>query len=210
MHHNITYCDQGEVYKQKCLNPLSTIYEGILYVEDWVDIDGISGKYQVSSFGRIKRLNQVVKRNSIKGDLRYSEKIIAPRFNKKGYIGAHFKTTTGYMSVRINRLVATYFIKNEDNKPEVNHIDANKSNNFYMNLEWNTRVENMTHAAENNLIKGMLGSENHKSILILDTHTGIFYESMRQAAFAKGLKYKNVARYLDGTFKKNKTGLIYA
>lgn len=48
----------------------------------------------------------------------------------------------------VHRLVGLYFIENKDNKPYINHIDGNKDNNFYKNLEWCTNQENMTHRYE--------------------------------------------------------------
>lgn len=55
--------------------------------------------------------------------------------------------------LRINRLVAIYFVPNPDpeNKKEVNHIDGDKLNNNDWNLEWHTRKENAAHAKETGL-----------------------------------------------------------
>lgn len=58
----------------------------------------------------------------------------------------------------IHRLVASAWIPNPDNKPEVNHIDGNKKNNHINNLEWVTRKENFEHARKNGLMDGFLGS----------------------------------------------------
>ena len=49
----------------------------------------------------------------------------------------------------MHRLVATAFIPNPDNLPEVNHKDKNKSNNHIDNLEWTSMRENRTHSKMN-------------------------------------------------------------
>jgi len=49
-------------------------------------------------------------------------------------------------SFRVHRIIAKLFVENSENKPEVNHIDGNKSNNYFNNLEWVTRSEQMLHA----------------------------------------------------------------
>lgn len=62
-------------------------------------------------------------------------------------------SSSGYKFVRIGpktypvqRVVAMAFIPNPENKPQVNHIDGNKTNNSVSNLEWVTNQENMQHA----------------------------------------------------------------
>lgn len=53
----------------------------------------------------------------------------------------------------IHRLVAEYYIENDDpdNKNQVNHIDGNKLNNYYTNLEWVSQSDNIYKAYDSNL-----------------------------------------------------------
>ena len=58
-----------------------------------------------------------------------------------------------------HRLVAKHFILNDKLLKEVNHIDGNKQNNNYSNLEWCTTQENTKHAINNGLSDAK--GENH-------------------------------------------------
>ncbi len=63
----------------------------------------------------------------------------------------------------VHRLVAIQFIDNPQNKPIVNHIDGNKSNNSISNLEWCTYKENARHAENNGLSYHPKGKEWYES-----------------------------------------------
>lgn len=64
----------------------------------------------------------------------------------EGYLRLNIKNDNGQKKFLVHRLIALTFIPNPENKPQVNHIDSNKSNNCINNLEWITNQENRNHA----------------------------------------------------------------
>jgi len=59
----------------------------------------------------------------------------------------------------VHRLVAEVFIPNPNNKPVVNHKDGDKSNAYWLNLEWVTSSENTYHAFNTGLMKKFSGEQ---------------------------------------------------
>lgn len=86
-----------------------------------------------------------------------------------GYIFVMFNINGKTYRKTVHRLVAKAFIPNPDNKPQVNHIDGNKSNNDISNLEWNTREENMQHAYKTGLNAGVESANMYSAKLTNET-----------------------------------------
>lgn len=80
-----------------------------------------------------------------------SGKYLKLAHKKNGYVYTELNVNGVTTYKRVHRLVAEAFIPNPENKPFVNHIDGNKSNNSVSNLEWVTGSENNIHAIKNNL-----------------------------------------------------------
>lgn len=106
--------------------------------EEWKDIVGYEGFYQISNYGRVKSLHY--HRSS-----KVVDKCLVPRIPKKRYPYVSLFHNDKLKHAYIHRLVAEYFIPNPENKPYVNHKDGDKTNNRVDNLEWVTPKENTLH-----------------------------------------------------------------
>jgi len=121
-------------------------------MEKWKDIKGFEGLYQVSNKGRVRSLDRIItfkdgKKRCYKGQL------LKPHIETRGYLSVCLLKNSKRTYVRIHRLVAETFMYNKCKKPEINHIDGNKSNNAVTNLEFATHSENMQHAVKTGLKK---------------------------------------------------------
>ena len=123
------------------------VFEAFSNEEIWRDIDGYEEVYRVSNFGRIKSLSRMIFNG--KGYYLSKEKILKGSKNEKGYLQVELLGKP----MLIHRIVATMFIDNPYNKPQVNHIDGDKTNNHVLNLEWCDNSENQIHAYKLGLSK---------------------------------------------------------
>lgn len=97
--------------------------------EIWADISGYEGKYQVSTWGRVRGKSGV----------------LATYQNEKGYLKVGLMSGKRCLKYRVNRLVAETFIPNYAHHSQVNHKDGNKQNNSVTNLEWVSQRRNLEH-----------------------------------------------------------------
>ncbi len=121
--------------------------------EIWKNIKNYEGLYQISNLGRVKSLERKVKHS--RANIGYyikKEKILKNNILDSGYYYICFCENNIKKHFRLSRVIASTFILNPLNKPEVNHKDGDKSNNRADNLEWVTGEENKRHAVENGLV----------------------------------------------------------
>jgi hypothetical protein len=144
--------------------------------EKWEPIKKYENLYLVSNLGRIKRLERKIK--SKNGYYRTIKETIIKEFTtKKGYKYVCLTKNGTCFKKSVHRLVAKAFIPNLENKPQVNHIDGNKQNNHYSNLEWCTAKENIQHAIDKKLFnpngnKNKFGKKHHNSNVIYQIKEG--------------------------------------
>lgn len=129
-----------------------------------------AGIYEVSNFGRVKH-------NSVLVDI--------PNNHERIKIGGFY----------VHRAVAELFIPNPENKPEVDHIDTNPSNNMVWNLRWATSKEN-----SNNTLTRKHMSESAKTRKYLPEHHKIQSDAQKIAQNKPDVKKKKS----DSMLGKNK------
>ena len=130
----------------------------------WVKIESLSFIYEASESGDLRSIDRLIK-SKPKG-VEFLRKI-------KGKLLSSFDNGNGYKYVStsvnglkrnkyVHRLVAEAFCIRPHGCNEVNHINGDKSDNTFENLEWVTSKENSVHASLNNLLKK--GSNHYKFI----------------------------------------------
>lgn len=121
--------------------------------EIWKDIPDYEGLYQVSNLGRIKSLYFG------------KERILKPQPNSMGYLRVGLSKNGNWIHFFVHRLVASVFLKNDNNLPCVNHKDENPLNNHVDNLEFCNHTYNMNYGTiierKRKSMKGKFDGENN-------------------------------------------------
>lgn len=126
-------------------------------VENWKDIPGYEGLYQVSDKGNVKSLERT-RVGKCGCTCVVKERILKPGKFKDGYLFVILCKNGENKMFTLHRLVALAFIPNDDpeHKTQVSHLDESRDNNCASNLCWCTSKEN------NNMpLRKQRGSESH-------------------------------------------------
>lgn len=147
-------------------------------METWKKVVEFPG-YEVSNLGNV--------RNSETG------KCLKPGKHRQGYRLIWFSDSEGRHGRSVHRTVAEAFIPNPENKPQINHIDGDKTNNKVDNLEWSTGSENMIHAYSTGLFAG------RPTTAVRIIETGEEFASIRECANRIDGDPSNICKCLRGT-----------
>jgi hypothetical protein len=126
-------------------------------MEIWKDIEGYEGLYQVSNLGRVISLER--KEKSGKLFRKRNQKILKLESDKRGYQRILLYKNNVTKKYLVHRLVCLSFLKNHENKKQINHINGVKYDNRLENLEWCNQSENQIHAYKKGLQKPIIGED---------------------------------------------------
>lgn len=146
-----------------------------------------SPDFKISNYGRIKSYKQ----DKVNGIL------LKLRADRNGYITIQLPNIyTGKIKhTGVHRLVAEAFIPNPENKSQVNHIDENKENNYYKNLEWMTSKENINHGTHNER------SAKSRGKRVRCVETGEIYYSTCQASKELNIIRASISKACNGIYE---------
>lgn len=163
-------------------------------MEQWKNIKGYDGKYQVSDLGRVRSLKNG--NSHILKTLLVANGYLQVALCKNGNIKRHL----------VHRLVADAFIPNPNNLPQVNHKDENKGNNVKTNLEWCTPKYNMNYGtARTRTIKAQRNHPNKSKPVYQYTLNGTFvksYPSTMEVERQTGYGNSKISDCCRGRYKK--------
>lgn len=157
-------------------------------MEQWRDIAGFEGIYQVSDLGNVRSVERDVPRPGGGVQHRKGRELLPGLVN--GYLKVVLSRDGIHYQKLVHRLVAEAFIPNPDGKPCVNHKDGCKINDKARNLEWVTWAENSQHAIEH-----LKRNKGPRRVIRSD---GCIFDSMAAAAKATGVcvtGVRNVLKY---------------
>ena len=161
-------------------------------VEQWKPVVGYEGLYEVSNMGRARSFPRKGTKGGVIGVSYDSNKHYAHIALTK-----HGKSRT----VSLHRVVAKAWIPNPENKPQVNHMDGDKTNNRVDNLEWVTNLENMHHALEHGLQKGYVYAIESNMRGVFQKKNGeviAMYPCIKYAQFVTGVCNQNIFKVCQG------------
>lgn len=150
--------------------------------EEWKDIKGYEGLYQISSYGRVMSLR--------------TDKIMIPHLRGGNYFAVGLRKDGKQISYSIHSMVAVAFLGHErcGHKLVVNHKDGNRHNNVRWNLDIMTNRENT--------------SDGYRRKGVTSIHAGVSYDRFTKKWRAR-IYDENKNKHLGRFGTENEAHLAY-
>lgn len=163
--------------------------------EIWKDVKNYEGNYQVSNFGRVRRISQ--KGKNRKGNRVWPVKyyLLKGTIGKIGYPLAALSKNGIVKICTIHRLVAEAFLDPVEFKADVNHKDNDRINNHISNLEFVSHRSNTTHGFKH------LGRGTSKFV-------GVHWSTPRQR-WAASIQVNGHSKFLGHFFVEEEAAKAY-
>lgn len=163
-------------------------------IEQWQDIEGFEGLYQVSSTGQVRSVDRMLSymNHGTWCSRIHRGKLLKQDIDEDGYCRINLRKNSKDFRFGVHRLVAAAFIDNPNDLPVVNHKDGNKQHNCISNLEWCTVEYNNHHAASiglrpHSIYEDRTAVKRKLSHPVRCIESGVVYPSMIEAERQLGL-----------------------
>lgn len=170
--------------------------------EIWKPIKKYENYYEISNYGRVRRIKYDNTGNKSQYLLPYYLKYA---IDKDGYIKYDLSLNNKTKRFFSHRLVAENFLVNPQNYPVVNHIDGNKQNNYYKNLEFCSIKQNNIHALKTGL-RNMKNNKLSKEVEQYDLQNNLIkvYDSANEVKRITGFSQGHISECCRGEMKTYK------
>jgi hypothetical protein len=181
--------------------------------EIWKPIKGLEGYYEVSNIGRVRSVDRVTVRHNKNHEWKamLKGKIIAPHIRHDGYPFVDLYKEHKRHSFVVHRLVAMSFVPNPSNRPEVDHINTDRTDARACNLRWVNRSENNLNPITNKRMSEAGKRRGGKPVVQYDKSGNFIaeYPSFRAASKATGYHAMTISNNTKGIHINSKFNWKY-
>ena len=167
-------------------------------MEEWRDVTGYEGLYQISNLGRVKHLKFTHKNRF--GECTKQEHIVGYN-GSNGYMYVNLCKGNKMHTVTIHSLVAKAFIPNPNGYDCINHKDESHDNNRVDNLEWCTKEYNNNYGTLAKRKREIMLNHPETSKIVRCVDNNIVYLSAREAARQLNVHPTNIINCCNGKQK---------
>ena len=155
---------------------------------------------EANQFGEVRTRDRVV---PVKGGSKRLVKgrVLKQSNNGHGYMVVEFSMNNKTVQLYIHRIVASAFIPNPDNLPQVNHKDNNRANNAVSNLEWCDRQYNEAYKKKFGTSQAEVSGKSVFAVN-LETLEVLHFETETEAARQLRISVSNINNILKGRHRQ--------